>query len=159
MSKKSASQVKLAKKPDLPPIEDVFKEAKEMFVLTVETQCRTAERVDNLLNIREYASNFWKVADPDQVVDFEYIKQLHQLSLETYRKILERTKTFDIEDFKGDTVKDYYDGIVPSVDAVLNDDDLCRAGLVYLSVSPYGQKLVKLHQLIQDEIARRESLK
>ena len=46
-TKKSAAKAKIAPiKPKLPPIEDVFNEAKEMFAMTVDVQIKNAERVD-----------------------------------------------------------------------------------------------------------------
>lgn len=161
MAKKSASQAKI-KKPEetFEPIEEVFEEAKKLFVMTVETQIKTAKRVDNLLNIRELAINFrgreWLSALGDQEVP--YYKILQNLSVSTYERILEASKGFDLEEFKKPEIKDYFEDIVPSSESVETMGDLLNAAIVFLSVQPYGNKLIQMHQLIQQELAKRGEL-
>lgn len=154
-TKKSASKVKVIKnenKVELPPMEEVFENAKAMFLLTVETQIKTARRVDNLMNIRDYAQRFWG----DEKKDLDYFKVLWRKSIEIYQKIYECSKQFTLEEFLKDEIKDYYAELIPHTEDIEWDDELCEAGLIWLSVQPYGQKLIQLHQLIKDEAAKRE---
>lgn len=149
---KSAAKMKPApKKPELPPIEKVFDEAKEMFAMTVDTQVKTAERVDNLLNIRDYLKAFFGEAP-----DILKCKKYQQVSIDTYRQVRKAVDEFTLEDFEKETIKDYFEDILVKVENIVDDEDLCRAGLVFMSVQPYGGKLIKMHQLIQEEIAKRK---
>lgn len=156
-TKKSASKVKVIKnenKVELPPMEEVFENAKAMFLLTVETQIKTARRVDNLMNIRDYAQRFWG----DEKKDLDYFKVLWRKSIEIYQKIYECSEQFTLEEFLKDEIKDYYAELIPHTEDIEWDDELCEAGLIWLSVQPYGQKLIQLHQLIKDEAAKREPI-
>ena len=158
MAKKNPASMKVAKKApakvEMRPIEDVFEEAKEMFAMTVETQIKTAKRVDNMLNIRDYAMGFWKDKWQGEV-DFKHIRELHALSIRTYERVLEAVRKFELEDFKKREIKDYFDGIIPTSDSISNERELERAGIIFLSVRPYGDKMLKMHQLIQDEMRQR----
>lgn len=154
MAGKSAAKMKTVKpkpKPKLPPIEEVFDEAKEMFAMTVDVQIKNAKRVDNLLNIRDYLKTFYGEA-PDVIK----CKKYQQFSVEAYEKVRKAVDGFSLDEFEKETIKDYFEGIIPKVEDLVTDEDLCRAGLVFLSVQPYGQKLIQLHQLMQDEIAKRK---
>lgn len=154
MAGKSAAKAKIApKKPQLPPIEDVFKEAKEMFAITVDVQVKNAERVDNLMNIRDYLKAYF-----DETPDVLKCKKYQQISIDTYKQVRKAVDEFSLEDFKQDTIKDYFEDIIVKSENVIDDEDLCRAGLIFLSVQPYGNKLIKMHQLIQDELRKRESV-
>ena len=156
MARKSAAQLKPIPKKDaedLRPIEAVFEEAKEMFILTVDTQIKTAARVDNLLNIRDYCDHFWKNDGMHESLD--YYKKMQQLSIDTYKKVKEAAESFELVDFRAVEIKDYFAGIIPEVDTIENMQRLCEAGLIFMSVQPYGGKLIQLHQLMQDEFAKR----
>ena len=152
MANKSAAKMKpMPKKPKLPPMEDVFQEAKDMFAMTVDTQIKTAARVDNLMNIRDYLKAYF-----DETPDIIKCKKYQQFSIDTYKKVREAVDQFSLEEFEKETIKDYFEDIIVKVENIKDDEDLCRAGLIFLSVQPYGNKLVKLHQLMQDEIAKRK---
>ena len=152
-TKKSAAKAKIAPiKPKLPPMEDVFNEAKEMFAMTVDVQIKNAERVDNLLNIRDMLKRFSDIP----TVKLDTCKYYQQVSVDTYKKIRERVDEFNLEEFKKETIKDYFEGIIPKVDDINNDKDLQEAAIIFMSVQPYGQKLIQLHQLMQDELYKRE---
>lgn len=157
MARKSAAKVKVADqrfKGELPPIEEVFDDAKAMFVLTVETQVTTAKRVDNLMNIRDFCDKFWKGDDGHD--DLAYYKKMQELSVSTYEKVKEAAETFELDEFLKDEIKDYFADIIPPVDSIETLQGLCEAALVFMSVQPYGGKLIQLHRLIQDEKAKRE---
>ena len=153
VTKKSAAKVKvMPPKPKLPPMEDVFKEAKEMYAMTVDVQIKNAERVDNLLNIRDMLKRFWDLP----TVKLEECKRYQKVSIDTYKKVREAVDEFDLDEFKKETIKDYFEHIIPKVDDIDDDKKLLEAAIIFMSVQPYGQKLIQLHQLMQDEIAKRE---
>lgn len=154
-SRKSASQVKVVKpKSDEEKLNQLKKEfdaTKDMYLETLKVQIKTARRVDNMLNIRDYMIKFRN--DPHPLI--EDIKFLLDVSVETYEKILERSKEFTVDEFMKPTLKDYYEGIVPDTDTLNTPAELESAGIVFLSVQPYGQKMMQMHQYIQqcmDEI-------
>ena len=157
MAKKSASQAKI-KKPEenFEPIEEVFEEAKKLFIMTVETQIKTAERIDNLLNIRDLAYNFYH--GEGSWNDLDELKRLQDISVMAYKKVLEASKEFSLDEFRKPEIKDYYADLIPSVDDIENDGDLLDAVIIFLSIQPYGNKLVQMHQLIQQELAKRGEL-
>lgn len=155
MTRKSAARMKVAKQNNeaLRPIEDVFEEAKSMFAMTVDTQIKTAKRVDNLMNIRDFCKKFWNNQAGN---DIEYWKTMQDLSVNTYRKIREVVDSFELVDFRAIEVKDYFADLIPSVETITTEQQLCEAALIFMSVQPYGNKLVQMHQLIQEECAKRD---
>ena len=164
MVKKSAARMKTYKgehQADLPPIEEVFEDAKRMFVMTVDTQIKTARRVDNLMNIRDFCMKFWDDEDQFEVQEcytLDYYKKMQQLSIDTYTRIKEIAETFELVDFRAIEIKDYFADIIPSVDSISTKQELCEAALIFMSVQPYGSKLIQMHQLMQDECAKRNIL-
>ena len=168
MGRKSTSQFNPVKKDGsekwikekvepLPPIEETFDKAKQSFIITLETSIVLAKRVDNLMNIRDYAYKFWgdKIADA-YISKVSYFKSLQQVSIDTYEELLKATKEFSLEEFTKDEVKDYYEHIIPSVDSIENEEDLCIAGLIFLTVKPFGEKMAALHRTMLDEKAQRD---
>ena len=165
MSKKSASQFKPIKtqevqKHELPPIEETFDNAKQAFVNTLEVSVRIAKRIDNFLNVRDYVINFYgrdwseiRRVGADRV---EYIKRLQNITVSTYEKMLEKTLEFSLEEFSKEEMKDYYEEIVPDVESIDTMDKILEAGLIFLSVKPFGEKMTALHHTILDEIAQRK---
>lgn len=153
MSKKSAAKVKLAEpKHEERPLQELFEESRDIMAAIVDVQVVTAQRVDNLLNIRDYARKFW---GGDRKVELGYIKSLQELSVETYRKVAEMFRSFKLEDFTKEEVHDFVGELIPKVEDIETEDELCRAGLVYLSVKPYGEKMLQLHQVTRDEFVKR----
>lgn len=165
MARKSASQAKIKKpefkQPELPPIEETFENAKQAFINTLEVSVQLAERIDNLLNIRDYANKFFPDGLP---VNFpkapgsavEYYKDLQDLSIQVYKDMLEIVKTFELEEFKKEDMKDYFEELMPVVEAIKDEDELCAAGLIFLTIKPFGEKMTALHHTILDEVAQRE---
>lgn len=173
MARKSTSQFKMVKNEgsqkwvkeqqqlDLPPIEETFDNAKQAFVNTLEVSIQLASRIDNLMNIRDYAYKFWgkrldeKYLGGERVV---YFKKLMDISVETYTKILERVRTFELDEFTKDDMKDYFEDIMPSTEDIQTEDDMCVSGLIFLTVKPYGEKMTQLHHTMLDEKRQREFL-
>lgn len=162
MARKSAAEFKPVNnsaKADLPPIEETFEKAKQVIINTLEVSIKLAGRIDNLLNIRDYALKFWG-NELDNVFDDEakvrYFKTLQGVSITAYQAVLEATKSFALEDFLKEDMPDYYEEIIPSVDDVTSTGELCVAGLIFLTVKPFGEKMTALHHQMLDEKSQRE---
>lgn len=148
--KKPVASMKPAK---LPPIQEVFDEAKEMFCMTVETNVKTAQRIDNLLNLRDLYKSFY-----GQEGTVEEYKAMLDVSVGTYEKVLEASRKFELDEFRKPELYDYYQDIVPKVEDVTSVDSLLAAAVVFLTVQPYGGKMMQMHRLIQDELEKRGEL-
>lgn len=159
MARKSAASVKPVKSmkaEPLVPIEEVFATGKEGITLIVETNITTAKRVDNLLNIRDYALKFFEHSSFEP--DIAYYKELQKISVETYEKVLEIVKGMELDQFLPEELDDLFADIMPKAEDMLDEHDLCKAGIVYLSVKPYGNQIIRLHKMIQDELGKRKAM-
>lgn len=163
MTKKSAASVKpipFNKAPELPPLEETFDNAKQAFINTLETSIIIAKRVDNLLNIRDYLIGYWKSTNKlDSMMPMDrmaYFKEMQLKTVMVYEQLLEATKTFELEEFCKEEMKDYYEDIIPSIEEIDSEQDLCTAGLIFLTVKPFGEKMTALHHTILDEKKQRE---
>lgn len=155
MARKSASKAKV-KPVEIPqeegmPLEDLFDVAKRGFVTTVDTNILTAKRIDNLMNIRDYACKFWHGEDKG----LGYYKSLQELSIRTYENIKEVAEGFTLEMFSDGEMDDLFGPLLPKPEDIEDEEELCRAGLIFLTVRPYGEKMLKLHNLVQEEIGKR----
>lgn len=154
MARKSAASAKLVKpKPELRPLEEVFDEIVSVFKMTVEANVKTAMRVDNLVAVRQLYRD-WYGKEPN---DIDVIKKLQKLTADTYSDILAATENFNIEDFKADEMKDYFEDIVPNCEDIDSDADLLNAHVKWLCVRDYGSKLVQAHQLFHQEMEKRDA--
>ena len=163
MKRKSAAEfkpVKMEERPELPPIEETFENAKQAFVNTLEVSITLAKRVDNLLNIRDYASSFWKGSTfLDGMISadrMDYFKSLQDLSVAVYEALLDRTKQFELEEFLKEEMPDDYEDTIPNISVIETEHELCSAGLVFLTVKPFGEKMTALHHTLLDEQAQRK---
>jgi len=159
MTRKSAASVKAVKtaKDALPPIEDIFKIMREGYLTVLETNIETAKRVDNLFNIRDLARRYW--GDDDMVHNtIEYYKSLYDLSVGTYEKILEIAKErYTFEELSNMEMNNWYDEILPSVEEIITKEDMIKAMIVFLSIKPYGEKMLRDHNQFQEELMKREA--
>ena len=149
------------KQEDLMPVADMFEDAKDGFVLTVETNVITAKRIDYFMWLRDQAYKFWG-NKLDDLLDMDkrlgYLKELQQTCVETYEKVAEIAKTFEYEEFAKDDMKDYFEDIVPKVEDINTEKEMLEAELIFLCVQPYGSKMNQLHNLITDELAKRRMM-
>jgi hypothetical protein len=159
MTAKSAAKVKpvKVKQEELVPLDEMFKDAKDMFIMTVDTNILTAKRIDNLMNIRDLAIKFWGDGHA-KAHDLSYLKELQKLSVHTYERIKEVAEAFELEEFCKQDMKDYFDEIIPTPEDIEDEHELIRAALIFLTVRPYGEKMLKMHQLILDEAGKRKLL-
>lgn len=163
--KVNTSKVKPVKpkfpKEELMPLVDMFDEAKEAFAMTVETNVITAQRIDFLMWVRDQAYKFWGNKLDEMLVMKErlsYIKDLQELCVNTYKKIAEIAKTFELEEFEKEEMKDYFEDLVPKVADIDSEKKMLEAELIFLTVQPYGSKMNQLHQLVTDELAKRRAM-
>lgn len=162
-NRKSAAKIKPIKEPayqePLPPIEEVFEDAKAMYLMTIETNIMTAKRIDNLLNLRDYAYKFWGEEMKNLFngnMRVKYFKELQELSVHVYEQIKEIAEEWTLEFFSDETIEDPFQVILPKPENLEDENEMCRAGIIFLSIRPYADKMLKMHQLIQDEKAKRE---
>ena len=109
---------------ELTPLIDMFEDAKEMFVMTVETNIITAKRIDYLMWIRDKVYQFWGNMLDEKFIEAErmdYYHSMHEICLDTYRRIAGIAKTFEYEEFCKEEMKDYFEGNVDSYDAALEN--------------------------------------
>jgi len=167
MARKSAAQVKTIntrknfKQPELPPIEETFGNIKQVMINTAEVQVVVAGRVENLINLRAAAYKFWgNMLDSEMIMRerMEYYKQLQQKTIEVYKNILDIVKTFELEEFCKEDMKDYFADLMPKADEVTSEKELFEAGLVADCIKPWGEKMSQLHHQMLDEVGQRKAM-
>ena len=155
-SKKSAASAKVIKpeinnnvteEEAMAALVTEFELMKEAFIMTIETQIKTACRVDNLMNVRDYSQRFWD-GNPG-MCNIGHYKMLTEVGISTYQKVLDRSKEFTLEEFMKTELQDYYADITPCMHQVDSEEELEIAGIIFLSVQPYGQKMMGMHQAVQ----------
>lgn len=151
MAKKSAARAKVVKPEDMTiadkqeKLRKVFDENKWAFEETVKTQVRTSTRFDNLANLRDLAIN---VLGKEQVT-IPLLKDLVDESTRSYEMVLERVRQFEYEKFIEDEPFDYFEDIMPIIYEVEDDMDFLYGVVRFLSVKPYGDKMLQMWQTIQ----------
>lgn len=145
---------------EMPTLEETFENAKQAFINTLEVSIQLANRIDNLMNIRDYVYKFWGNEINNMLQDerVAYYKALLDISVNTYTEILERVKRFELDEFLKDDMKDYFEDLIPDVSDIKREDEMCEAGLIFLTVKPYGEKMTQLHHTMLDEKKQRDYL-
>ena len=147
---------------ELPTLEETWENAHQAFINTAEVSVTLANRIDNLMNLRDMALKFWGDAETiEQCVGVKalaYYKELLELSKITYELILEIVKTFEMEEFLKEDMKDYFEEAVPKLDDIMTEDEMLRSAIVFLTVKPWGEKMTALHHTMLDEKKQREYL-
>ena len=158
MAKKSAARAKVVKpEPEEMSIADkqeklrkVFDENKWAFVETVKTQVRTANRFDNFANLRDLALRILEKED----VTVSLVNSLVEESINSYSLVQERAEKFEFEKFIEDEPFDYFEDIMPDRKWIVDDLDILYAIIRFMSVKPYGDKMLQMWQTIQ--MAKKE---
>lgn len=158
MAKKSAARAKvIAPKPEELSMEDkvlklrkMFDENKWAFEETVKTQIKTSRRFDNFANLRDLALNVLDKSD----VKISLIKDLMDESTRSYELVLDCVEKFDFDKFNADEPYDYFENIMPDPDKLEDEMDFLYGAIRFLSVKPYGDKMLQMWQTIQN--AKRE---
>lgn len=146
---------------ELPMLEETWENALQAFVNTAEVSVQLAKRVDNLLNIRDMVYQFWgndylNAMDPHHRMRYLYSKL--ELSVQTYEKVFEIIKSFEMDEFLKEDMKDYFEDIIPKAEDLSDEDELLNAAIVFLTVKPWGEKMTALHHTMLDEKKQREYL-
>lgn len=158
MPRKSAASAKV-KAPKVPELTEeqkweemnkVFEDAKWTFIETIKVQVKASKRVDNYLNLRELAMKFGYKGD-----DVEFIKKLQAGSTKMYENIQAIAEDFKPEDFYNETVEDFFEELMPQVSDIVDNDSQLIAAIAYMSITPYGNNLIQMHNLIMQEMDKR----
>ena len=158
---KTENSSKFLKEPELPPIEETFDKAKTSFIRTAEVAVVVAQRVDNLINIRKAAHEFWGNSFDEKffVSDrMEYFKKLQGMTVGCYENILDIVNKFELDEFLKDEMKDYFEDIMPKTIDIISEEDLFEAYLLSGIIKPWGEKMTQLHYQMLDEQAQRKSM-
>ena len=116
---KVSNSNKFLKQPELPPIEDTFNNIKQVIVNTAEVAVVQAGRIGNLANLREATYRFWgnefdaKYTMMDRM---RYLKELQAKTVGCYENILDIVKSFELDEFLKEDMKDYFADVTPRVE-------------------------------------------
>jgi len=168
MTRKSAAKAKpikvnnsdkFLKAPELPPIEETFGNIKQVIVNTAEVAVVVAGRVDNLINLRSVAYKFWgNELDAKYLSEerMEYFKKLQGMTVGYYEDILDIVKSFELDEFLKEDMKDYFEDLMPKTSDIKTEEDLFEAGIIADIIKPWGERMTQLHHQILDEQGQRE---
>ena len=154
MVKKSAASAKL-KAPKVPELTEeekweklkgVFEDAKFTYIETVKVQVKAAQRVDNYLNIRELCEKM------GVETSIQRTKDMLTISIQTYEKVQKIAEGFVFEDFIKSTCPDPFEDAMPQVRDIVTDVDEVAAAIKFMSITPYGNNLIQMHNLIMQEM-------
>lgn len=141
-------------------LEESWEKMKDIYVSTLEVSVENAKRIDNLLNIRDLVIKFYGTDYLDAMYDEDrfiaYLKEMQSLSIETYERMLDIARTFELKDFLLEDMPDWYAHLIPSVNRIESMPQLVEGALVFLSVKPFGEKMMQMHHAIMDEAEARE---
>lgn len=152
MARKSAAQAKVKKveKAEEPKsAEEILKMMKDPMIAQLKAQIIMANRVDNMANLRDLYKNFY-----GEYPSFKELKAMLELSIKTYEKILERFEGIDVEFLSNEELPDLFEDMIKKARKVTNDEDLLSELVIYLSVNPYANKLIQMHQLFREEMEK-----
>ena len=167
MTRRSAAKVKAIKsekwekQPELPPLEETFDKMKQGFLMTAETAVVISDRIDNLINIRKAAYEFWGNDFKDEFITREciqYLKAKQGMITACYENIVDVIKSFELEEFLKEDMKDYFFDLMPKCDDVETEEDLFNAFLVSGVVKPWGEKMTQMHHQMLDEQGQRKAM-
>ena len=162
MTRKSAAKVRpvKARHAEEPTytLEETWENAKSVVVMTAEVALANSKRIDNMLNVRDLLYKFWG----NKLDDFfemdkrmEYLHEMHHYSIDLYEKVLAIVKSFEMEEFLKEDMKDYFAEMMPDCDAIDSEDGLIRGAMAFLTVKPWGEQMNQLHQTMLSEKAAR----
>lgn len=141
---------------DIPTLEETWENAKQAFINTAEVSVQLAGRIDNLMNIRDMVYKFWEPRGEFDKITLDYLKEKLEFSKFIYERVLTIVKTFEMDEFLKEDMKDYFEEIIPKPEDILNEEDLLNAAIVFLTVKPWGEKMTALHHTMLDEKKQRE---
>lgn len=163
MTRKSAASVKAIKntKEELPPIEETFENMKQVMINTADAAILVANRIDNLINIRRACHEFFGNEFNDKHVygvRVDYFKEKQELTIEAYKQIADVVRSFELEEFLKEDMKDYFNDLMPKCGAISSEEDLFNAFLIAGIVKPWGEKMNQMHYQMLDEAKMRKPI-
>lgn len=165
MGRKSAASAKVAKpdfkQEELPPIEETFENIKQVMINTADTAVVVAHRIDNLLNIRRACHEFFGPEFNEKHVygvRVDYFKEKQELTIEAYKQIADVVRSFELEEFLKEDMKDYFEDLMPKCEDYCSEEGLFNAFLISGIVKPWGEKMNQLHYQMLDEAKARKTV-
>lgn len=169
MTRKINKNVKNVKKmmadistmPELCPIEETWEKMMTVNVAEIDGACAIAGRWDNFMNIRDLCYKvLGNYLDDALMLDerMGLFHEMHQLSIDTYAEIAKRVRTWSLEEFLKEEMPDYFEDMFRDPKEANTERDLIEGTVIFLTVKPWGEKMVQLHQQILFEQAQREAM-
>lgn len=155
MARKSAASAKvkaseLTEEEKIKQMQSVFDDAKWTYLETVKVQVKAAKRVDNYLNIRDLMIKMG-MKDPS----VEDIKRMLEVSIGTYEQVLKVAEGMTYEQMTKAACPDIFEDIYPQVDQITDKWSEISCAIRFMSITPYGNNLIQMHNLIMQEMERR----
>lgn len=167
MTRKSSARVKAIKvdkpetaTPELPPIDETFNNAKQAMVNTIDVALLLSKNAKNYGNVRKFVIEFWGREFTESKLPAErmaYLDKMWELSVETYEKVAEIIKGWEMEEFLKEEMKDYFEDIIPAP-PFLTEQELFEALLIQDIVEPWGGRMSQLHYQMLDEQKARQPI-
>ena len=153
MTKKSASQFKIADKPAQPkPIEDVFENQKKGMLATIEVQIKQDSRFDTMMAVRETYLRFYR--DEDEMT-LGYAKKLCAKVKKVHEAIKAEAERLTLEQATSEDWVNPCDWLV-DFDDPHEWSEVFEQSIIFSAVQPYGQAFDDLHARMMDEAAKRD---
>lgn len=147
--------------PELPPIEETWEKMMTVNKAEAEVSLKIAGRWDNYMNVRDLC---YKVAGNwvESILESEQAKlfhEMHLLSIETYGKIVGIVKSWELDEFLKDEMKDYFEDHFkdPVSCPPQTPREMIEGSIVFLTMKPWAEKMIQLHQQILFEQSQREA--
>ena len=153
MTKKSASQFKIADKPAQPkPIEDVFENQKKGMLATIEVQIKQDSRFDTMMAVRETYLRFYR--DEDEMT-LGYAKKLCAKVKKVHEAIKAEAERLTLEQATSEDWVNPCDWLV-DFDDPHEWSEVFEQSIIFSAIQPYGQAFDDLHARMMDEAAKRD---
>ena len=121
MAKKSAAQAKVKKvdfqTKQLPPIEETWEKIKQVYLTTLEVNIQLAQRIDNMLNLRDLAFKMlgeeymWELEEEERIHLFKWMQDV---SVKAYEDMYSISKDWTISQFTEEDMPDWFEGLTSS---------------------------------------------
>lgn len=153
MTKKSASQFKIADKPaQLKPIEDVFENQKKGLLATIEVQIKQDSRFDTMMAVRETYLRFYR---DENEMTLGYAKKLCDKIKKVHEAIKAEAERLTLEQATSEDWINPCDWLV-DFDDPHEWSEVFDQSIIFSAVQPYGQAFDDLHGRMMEEAAKRD---
>ena len=153
MTKKSASQFKIADKPaQLKPIEDAFENQKKGMIATIEVQIKQDSRFDTMMAVRETYLRFYRAEDE---MTLGYAKKLCAKVKKVHEAIKAEAERLTLERATSEDWVNPCDWLV-DFDDPHEWSEVFEQSIIFSAIQPYGQAFDDLHARMMEEAAKRD---